>query len=286
VTDERSPAEVFARLSDATRVEILLVLDRSSNAPLQFSTLYDDTDCEDSARFNYHLQKLRPWFVRKREAGYALSAAGNRIVRAIRAGTYAETAALEPTSVESRCLSCGADHLRVAYEEGRIVLDCPDCDRDVLRVAFPASGVRERDPETLLDAFDRWSRLQVDHASAGVCPTCGGRVARSVEPDAPDAFDLGALAAYDCRVCGWSAHSSLGAVACRHPDVRACRRRHGDAPGDRYYWETPQYVTDEYTTVRSRDPWEIAVLFPFDDGDCRAVVDEDLTVAAFDPPAD
>jgi hypothetical protein len=286
VTDDRCPAEVFARLSDPTRVGILLALDRASTAPVQFSALYDDTDCEDSARFNYHLQKLRPWFVRKRDGGYALSAAGHRVVRAIRAGTYAETASLDPTTVGSRCLSCGADRLRVAYDEGRVVLDCPDCERVVLRVSFPASGVRNRDPEALLDAFDRWSRLQVDHASAGVCPTCGGRVARGVDPDAVEGDDLVALAAYDCRVCGWSAHSTLGAVACRHPDVRACRRRHGDAPADRHYWETPQYVTDEHTTVRSRDPWEVAVRFPFDDGDCRAVVDDDLAVAAFEPPDD
>lgn len=272
------PADVFARLADPTRVSILVALDGADATPLPFSALHDRVGGGDSARFNYHLQKLRPGFVRKEADGYALSAAGHRVVRAIRAGTYGETPRIGETAVESECGACGTPGLRAAYEGGRITLDCPDCGDRLLEVGFPPSGVRDRDMAGVLDAFDRWSRLQVAQATAGVCPTCAG----VVEGEVTEVDDFPTLATFRCRVCEWRGSSSLGAVARRDERVRDFHRRHGVDLREGYYWEIPQCISDEYVEVRSRDPWRVAVDFPIGEETCRAVVDGDLDVVRVD----
>lgn len=276
MTEDPSPADVFARLADPTRVSILLALDDADGTPLPFSTLHGRVDCGDSARFNYHLQKLRPRFVRKSEEGYDLSAAGDRVVRAIRAGVYAERPRIEETTVDSACGICGNgdEGLLAAYEEGEIRLDCPDCERRLLEVQFPPSGVRDRGVVGTLRAFDRWSRLLVAHAADGVCPTCAGVVESTIE----EIEGFPTLAKFRCRVCEWRGSSALGAVARRDDRVRDFHRRRGVDLRQRYYWEIPQYVDDTHVDVRSRDPWRVAVDFPLDGETCLAVVDGSLEV--------
>jgi hypothetical protein len=44
-------------------------------------------------------------------------------------------------------------------------------------------------------------------------------------------------------------------------------------PNDDYYWERPQCLSGESTTVESADPWRVTVEFPLDDETCRARFD-------------
>ena len=75
-------SETLATLSEPARLEILLAL-VDGDDPLAYSTLKDATSIEDKGRFNYHLRKLRGYFVRNGTEGYVLTDAGRSVVDAI-----------------------------------------------------------------------------------------------------------------------------------------------------------------------------------------------------------
>jgi hypothetical protein len=76
-----SPDEAFAILGDETRLNIVRVLWQTgalheyddiddSASTLSFSELRKRVNVSDNGRFNYHLSKLVPHFVRKTDGGY------------------------------------------------------------------------------------------------------------------------------------------------------------------------------------------------------------------------
>jgi len=293
------PEEAFGLLSNATRVAILRALDDARPAvPVSFTELYDATDYDDSAGFNYHLRKLVPQFVRKVEpgaragdegadasdgaedTGYLLTAAGQRVVRAIEAGLYTVAATVPPVPVEGECTACGAAALRGSYEDERFRFDCDACDTRILSVSAPPSLVVGRSPAEAMAAFDRWSQAGVDQAMDGICPDCGGAVDAGIDGDPPPDLQFAALPTFDCRVCGRTVYTSFGALATRNATVRSFHRDRGEDLADRPYWAIPQCVTDEYTAVLGRDPWRVQVRFEADGDDCRITFDGDLAVVA------
>lgn len=269
------PAEAFSLLGDARRLEIVTTLQEAG--PASFSELFDRVDAEDSGGFNYHLDRLTPHFVSKSEDGYALTAAGGRVARAVAAGTYTGAARLEPFDMDGRCYACGARALQGRYADEEFRIDCTDCGESVLRVEAPPSLVRGRTPEGFVATFDRWSRTQVEQAAAGFCPDCGGTVEAGVVEREGD-VSLGVAAEYDCTVCDRRLVTSLGALAYREPAVETFLRRRGSPLFDRPYWEIEQCVTDEHLTVVSEDPVRVRVTFPAGGDACHVTFDGGLAV--------
>lgn len=271
-------AEAFALLGNATRLEIVSLLHDETDPPIQFSELYDRVDIADSAQFNYHLGKLVPHFVAKTDGGYQLTASGQRLARAVTAGTYTDVPELAPFEIDGACYACGEAALWASYEGERLVIECRDCGETVLRVRVPPTVVRGRDTDAVIDAFDRWSRTQAEQAQRGVCPDCGGAVESAVTDEVGGSIRFDAVAVFDCTVCGLFRMTSFGAIAYHHPAVEAFHRRRGESLRDRPYWEVGQYVAGDHTEVVSRDPWLVRVSF-FADGDaCRVDIDENLDV--------
>jgi len=96
--------DAFSLLGESLRLDIIRVLwEAGRGNPVRFSNLYDHIDVSDSSRFNYHLQQLIPHYVRKSEEGYRLTEAGERIVRAVNAGTYTEYTEMEDFDVRGTC---------------------------------------------------------------------------------------------------------------------------------------------------------------------------------------
>jgi hypothetical protein len=93
---EVDPTDALEVLGDETRAAILRAL-AEAEEPLAFSELRRRADVRDPGRFNYHLSKLREYFVREVDGGYALRDAGSRVVAA--AGVAAGSAA-EPDIVD------------------------------------------------------------------------------------------------------------------------------------------------------------------------------------------
>ncbi|MFC6736862.1 DUF7347 domain-containing protein [Halolamina salina] len=107
---EADPTDALAVLGDETRIAILRAL-AAADEPLSFSELRRRADVRDPGRFNYHLSKLREYFVREVDGGYALREAGSRVVAAAGvAGTSAAEPDLvddSPDSEPSTCPVCG-----------------------------------------------------------------------------------------------------------------------------------------------------------------------------------
>ena len=285
-SDRPDPADVFSWLGNETRLSTVSVLHGAAESPVQFSTLYDSVDVDDSAQFNYHLKQLVPYFIAKTDDGYALTAAGRRLARAVTAGMYTRSPTVDPFDVDGDCYACGDSHLRGAYADERFTVDCEECGESILRVHVPPTLVRGRKPDELADAFERWSKYQVEQARNGICPECGGTVEPRVRTDPGGEIPFEAIAEYGCTVCGRTAVTSFGSIAYRHPDVQGFHERREASLSDRRLWEIGQYVGGEGVEVRSRDPWLVRVTFRADGDACHVDVDGDLDVVGIEIVAD
>lgn len=273
------PADAFSLLGDETRLEIVTGLyDATLSTPARFSTLYDEVAIDDTAQFNYHLGELVPHFVAKGDDGYELTERGKRIARVITAELYTGETASGPFDVDGACYACGASALDATYEDERFQVACRECGEAVPSAPVPPSIVRGHDPEDVGAAVDRWAWSQVDLASSGVCPTCGGGVDPVVVEDVAYTLAFDAVAAFECAVCTRRTTMTFGALATRHPAVEAFFQRRGGSIRDRRFWEIGQYVADEGVEIVSRDPWRVRASFHADGDACHVEVDETLDV--------
>lgn len=95
---EGEPSDALTVLADETRIAILRALADAEGA-LAFSELRRRAGVDDAGRFNYHLSKLREYFVREVDGGYALRHAGSRVVAAAEdVDPEAATLAVDPGS--------------------------------------------------------------------------------------------------------------------------------------------------------------------------------------------
>jgi len=189
-----SPEEAFAILGDETRLNIIRVLWRAgalhayddidnSASTMSFSDLRRRVDVDDNGRFNYHLSKLVPHFVRKTDTGYRLSSGGKRIARTVVtiAGEHDTEVAGE---VRTDCPVCGADVV-VTYEDQWLRFACTECpglfgdaapDGTLLNAPFPPPGLASRTPDDALRAELYRCMLDLTCLMQGVCPECAGTV--------------------------------------------------------------------------------------------------------------
>lgn len=278
-TQRLPPATAFGLLGDSARLEIVIALHHADrDESLSFSALYDAVSVDGTGKFNYHLDELVDHFVRKTDDGYELMAAGRRVARAVEAGMYTAAPTLDPVAIDGRCYACGAGDLEAAYEDERFRVRCRACDELVLGIRAPPSLVRNRDPLEVVEAVEHWSRRQVEHAIAGLCPTCGGALEPSVTDQVRDTLEVDVLAVYDCGVCGRKVLTSIAAVAARDPTVQRFHRERDAAYRDRHYWEIDQFVTNRPVTTVSRDPPRYAVTFESAGDECEATVSGALDV--------
>ena len=78
---EESLTDPLEVLASEIRIGVLREL-ADADRPLSFSELRERVDVRDSGKFNYHLNRLQSYFVRRSEGGYELHHAGSRIVAA------------------------------------------------------------------------------------------------------------------------------------------------------------------------------------------------------------
>jgi hypothetical protein len=226
-----SPEDAFAILGDETRLNIIRVLwgagashtyddidERASTIP--FSELRRRAGVEDNGRFNYHLSKLVPHFVRKTDDGYRLSGGGKRIARTVVTAVGSpDTGALGEVSTD--CPACGGEVV-ASYDDGWLRVACTECpglfgdaapDGTLLNALFPAVGLSGR---TVDDAVTtELYRCMLDLASMvrGVCPECAGVVDGSLSTCA----DHDVAPDRSCEACGtpFLAWGELRCGSCR-----------------------------------------------------------------------
>lgn len=295
-----TPEAAFSVLGDRTRLEILTVLGEAG-APMAFAELFDRVDYDDSANFNYHLQKLLGHFVRESDDGYALRHAGGRVVQAILSGTVTENPVVERTPVDRPCFLCGGS-LELSYREERLALFCPDCggtrgdasetvpeatasgDDIVGGVSMPPAGLHDRSPTELLRAAEIRSVSRSLALGRDVCPACGATVERSVrvceDHEAAeghcDACDqrFAVTTHVECTNCIVEGESVFTGYLLAQPPLIAFMIEHGIDPVQPEAF----HLTSAEEVVHSADPFEASFSFRADGETVTLTVDDSLEV--------
>jgi hypothetical protein len=196
--DGISPDQAFAILGNEIRISIIRELwqadaahrfdDGSDSATaISYSELRSRAGLKDNGKFNYHLSKLAPQFVRQTEEGYRLSGAGKQIARTVIA--VSGTGDLDfSTELQDDCPFCGAP-LAATYEDQWLRIRCTGCDGlfgdqapkgTLFLTTYPAAGLAARDPERALDAGLFRCALDITYLMYGVCRECAGPISSSV----------------------------------------------------------------------------------------------------------
>lgn len=277
--DELDVADAFSLLGDPIRLDIVRALWAAGRGnPLSFSELYDRVDVSDSAKFDYHRQQLLPQYVRQSEDGYRLTQAGERVARAVNAGTYSEYVEFPAFDVPGACYDCGAASLGGEYVGERFRIDCRDCGNRVLNVGVPPSAARGRDPSEFVEAYAVWARTRVEQAREGVCPNCTAPVEPGLSEPIRDTLDVDVQAVFDCAVCDRRVVSSFGTLALWDDAVESFLDER-DAPlVDGPYWTVERAMTDRHTRRVAEDPPQYRVTFTADGDTCTVEFDDYLDV--------
>ena len=236
------------------------------------------TDADNSAQFNYHLDQLTGHFVRHRDEGYELRTAGESVVRAAVEGSFNAHPDLAPFETGDACTRCDSE-LVATYTDEKLAIHCPACGRAHGQYSFPPGGLIGRDEQAILSAFDTRVRHLHCLARDGVCPECSGQMDSQVVRGGDCCLDTDLRAEYSCEQCHHSLCSPIGLVLLDESAVVAFYRDHGLDLGATPYWRLDWCVSDDYTTVRATDPWQIALAITHDGDTLRVVLDETLAVA-------
>jgi DNA-binding transcriptional ArsR family regulator len=288
MTDEEATSEgltaedAFGLLGNELRAEIMRVLGESPHEGLSFSELRTRVDeGVDSGQFNYHLQKLVGPFVENTDDGYVLRAPGLALYRAIRSGAFNRRVTVEPFDAGFDCYFCSTP-VEASYDDGSFRLVCPGCDHLFASTMLPPSAVSEADETELLARVDQYNRHQMLVASRGVCPICVNPMELEFVPSeevwSEGSERLDVFVHWGCDHCGRQQYMTVGLALLYHPALTSSFYEHGVDLTSVNHWELEFVLSDEHTTVRSRDPWEVAVAVTLEGLTLELVVDEELNV--------
>ena len=296
------PAEAFALLGNETRIDILqslhrATIEREDDRPVAFSELYDRTDLDDSAHFNYHLKQLLDHFVRKVECGddavggdgdsadsdataddcvegYEFRTPGWKVVRSVFAGTFTGRGEVGPFDAPGACYECGGD-LEATYANELLTIACTECGRTPLNYSFPPGGLADRTPEEFLDAFHHHVRHHYCLAADGVCPECMGRMETTLETDTAVPGQEVAVR-HICGRCDNRLTSAVGVNLLDTAPVLTFFSERGVDLTTEPFWTHPWTVSDVHTAVVSDDPLRVRLDLPCDGDVLSVTVDETL----------
>ncbi|WP_135855389.1 winged helix-turn-helix domain-containing protein [Halorussus salinus] len=277
---EASPGEAFAALGNENRVEILRAFaaaDADEKRRLTFSELYDRVDIDGTNQLAYHLDKLAGVFLRRSDAGYSFTQAGDRVVRALLSESYNRTADFEPTEVEGYCPSCGGRRLRASYERPLLEVSCVDCESPVTSYEVSPGRFDADSSEAVLRACDRRVHYEYGAALDGVCPECGGTTEIDIERHEsvrPETY----TAAATCLTCERCIFAPVEFRLLYDPGVVGAYHEQGIDLLRLPFYRVTEHVTAWDRTVVATDPLEIAFGIRVGTDERRLVVDEDLAV--------
>lgn len=267
----------FMTLSHDLRLEILLALWDAPGYSLSFSDLRKAVGERDSGSFTYHLSELQGHFVAKTDEGYELQYPGHRVLDAIQSGVFHEKVAVGPLELDDNCRDCG-EQLHFEYDTDYIArIRCPECGNRALEWPFDPGGIADRDPDAIVAAFDRRTRLIWSCALDGVCPFCAGRIDREVtsrvheegacigvieQLDRYDEYfarDHPAIVSVDCERCSFYSFIPVGVVLLTRPAVTGRLQEAGIDLRETPLWDIGFVVDADAVTVRETDPMSVDV---------------------------
>lgn len=306
-----SPDEAFAVLGNEIRLDVMRVLwhsnavyeyDDGSDAAetLPYSELRQRVGVEDNGKFNYHLSKLEPHFVRRTDDGYRLSGAGKAIARTVIAVSGADGAAFSADLGED-CPLCGGD-VTVEYADQWLRVRCADCAGlfgddapagTLFLTDLPAAGLSSREPEDALATGLYRCSLDITYALFGVCRECAGAVSGTVTvcerhdrveggPCSTCGTPFPVWAVTRCETCGFAKRLpvemyAVGLIAVVGAfDIEAA----GDMASS--LSDTVDLLRRRVETSVAGDPLRLSVEVDLGTATFEVTLDEDMTVVGFD----
>lgn len=263
MTDNRdgSPESAFGALGSELRLDILRILEstaRETASRLTFSDLYGRLDIESTSQLSYHLGRLDGVFVQKFGDKYGLTQAGERVVRAVYAGTYTEHPSFDTTPVAGTCPHCEHTALRAAFEEPFLSVSCRECGETVAKYDLPPAQAVGRTPSEILQSCDRRVYHELGMALDGTCPTCGGIMDASSRTRASPRTEAYVVTA-TCRRCFNQVYAPIELCVFYHPAlVGGYWSAERDATSVRP-WNVYSETTGWEVTIASVDPFEAHV---------------------------
>lgn len=289
---QRTPADAFALFSHPLRVEILDALWAADRHALPYAELKRRVGERDSGKFNYHLSQLVGQFVGDGGDEYELLYPGHRVLDAIHSGVLHQSGDVDPVSLDADCRYCG-EALTFTLDGYIGHVGCLACDDTVLAFPFDPGGVDGRTDEEIAAAFDRRTRLFWRFAVAGVCPVCAGVISAGLTTETGPqlashyATDHPAMLDIDCQQCSFYNYPPAGVVPLYHPAVAGWLYDHGVDLRETRAWDLDFVVDPAQTTVRSRDPWTVAVTVVTPTERLRVTIDGTLSTTSLERlPAD
>ncbi|MFB6071489.1 MAG: hypothetical protein ABEJ88_00815 [Halobacterium sp.] len=307
-----APDDAFAAIGHEIRVQIVEALARTDRAdrPLAFSELRDRVGTADSAKFNYHLDRLVGHFLERTDDGYDLRRAGERVAEAILSGAVTDDPVLERTEVDSACHYCGAP-IEVSYREERIAAYCTECpgtygersadgesaddgeaDGFLGYLYLPPVSLADRTPTEAHRAAIAWQVTEQLLAADGTCPRCSAPMDEWVtvceDHDATDG-SCGACnrryAAHhssECTNCVYSHRVAFGLSLVSHVDLQAFLTTHGvnvaSPDAERFFGAMLDYEEE----IREAEPFAARFTFELDGDRLSLTVDDDFDVVDVD----
>lgn len=255
---DADPTEVFERVSNRTRIEILDALasaqtDRSTDPWLSYTELRDAVGVRDNGTLNYHLDQLGDLVV-KDESGYRLSRVGMGLVGTASSGVLDTDWTWGPVDAPGSCFVCD-EPVQLRYEDGVLWLTCGTDDHDI-GLWIPPSLLEGHPKEELVEkiAFleNRWGEL----TRRGICSECQGHVDGEFVRHESDRYDYHYLG--HCDRCGSRHGLTVGLYLLGHPDVQRFFYDHAIDVRSRPFW-TLDFCAPGAETVVSTDPLRLRV---------------------------
>lgn len=290
---DEAQSDAFALLGNAIRLDVLRALaaaerehgDDAGPYDVSFAALYDVVDVDSSSAFAYHLDKLEGVFVEHTDHGYRLSDRGQRVVRAILAGTYTDRAEFGPVSLDGYCPHCGATTLRATHEADRLTISCSECERRLVSEELTASQVADRTDDEVLASVATRIRADLDQSIDGVCGACGGRVDVQMENvETTSATDTGRsetrpMFRGDCRSCHRRVNAPIECCLFYHPVVQGFYWEHGVALREEPLWESLRRLDgDEWQVIATATGYDCTVTLA--DDSLHLAVSPSLTIVS------
>lgn len=278
--DSVSPEEAFSLLGEETRLAILKAVWETENGVAPFAEIRDRVGNPDSGQFNYHLNKLKGYFLRSVEGGYELDQAGREVVRAVMAGSLTENPETGGTPIDGTCVHCG-EGLVVRYDQYGVV-ECGSCEETIMWNEFPPAGLQERDPDEFARAFDRWTKRRFQLAMDGICPSCAVEMETEVARPTRNS-DRTVASLHACPNCEYEARVPIFAHVLNHPAVMALYYAQGVNLNELPYWEWRDLAKEFSVETESGIPWRVVVTVRYEGEELELTLDDSFDVTDVSP---
>ncbi|SDJ58378.1 hypothetical protein SAMN05216226_105177 [Halovenus aranensis] len=289
MSDAPPPAAVFGLLSDEIRVDILEAIavaeaeteTRSSGrTELAFSDIYERVDVDNTSKLSYHLGELVGPFLRKTDAGYSFTHAGEKFVRMILADNYEHLPAFDPVTIDGHCMYCDSTELEASLRFQFFIVTCRNCERALSGHPIAPTLVRAHDGDELVDRVASKMALDYRQIRNGLCVACTGDLSTTViDTEGLPVEDIHSFLVRDeCNHCLREYNGPMAYGVAYHPASIAFHWEHGIDLSTRGMWELHEFAAQWTAEQLSDDPAEYRVVLSHDSDELRFYLDADARV--------